>query len=182
MIDYGYVGEGPVSSGINEGFALRAITYNAEENYEACDVEFIRDEKVVRDRLFAPNGNKPRDKEDQETAKKREIGDFNNKMRSYLTNFVTNEKITETFKIKKPQSFKDLVNLYSSLLPVDSIDKKGRLLMWYKSSGYLEVPKYTSINNAKKLFSIDEDEDLELKKNYQDRLIKPEQKDKESFL
>lgn len=186
MVDYGYIEEGGeyLSSGINEGFSLRGIVYNPQETYEACDIEFIRGEKIVRDRLFAPNGSRPRKDESEENALKREISSYNTKMRSIVSNFVTSEQITEAFKAKNPKSFKELVELYRDLLPPDVAEKTGRLIMWYKSNGFLEVPRFTNINKAEKIFSINPDEDLSIKPRYESRLtyVKKEDTEEDNFI
>lgn len=164
--------------GINENVRLTEFEYESTENYECISCTYTRDDgATIKDKIFnnAPSSIRPFDNESQEDAIKRDRGSRNSKLRSIITNFVTEDQLIKAITAKKPSDFRAAALVYKSLLPANFDSIEGRLLLLYKNNGYLEVPKRVNINKANKVFSVNPADNLEPNVKNKSKLVSPNQ-------
>lgn len=172
-----------MNAGVNEGVIIKDIKFESVPGrYEACAVYYHKDGADLKDMIFPVNPTyvtQIKDKvtgefiETMDQAIDRNWGYINNKLRSVITNYVTDEQLDAALNKANPTSFEQAVNVYVSLFPINN-NIKGRLFCWYKKNGYLEVPQKTSALNGGRVFSVNPDTDMTVKGEYnQGRLTRP---------
>lgn len=179
-IDFGGVAENKVfmQAGVNENVFLESLTYEEAETGNSVLIKFSSDnEATIQDRIFEPNDKFKGELSSEEHIQK-QFNNLNSKIRSIITNYVTEEAVVNEFAKVKPQSFKDVIKIYEGLVPSNVKSMKGRLFCWYKSNGYLEVPKFTYATAGNRLFTLDPEVDLTVNSRYSDRMNKPERVEK----
>lgn len=179
-IDFGgiAVDKAFMQAGVNDNVFLESLTYESADTGNSVLIKFSSDSgATIQDKIFEPNDRFKGDLSSEEHIQ-RQVNSINSKLRSILTNYVSEEDIVKKFTETKPTSFKDVIKIYEGLVPSNSRDLKGRLFCWYKSNGYLEVPKFTYATKGNRLFTLNPDVDLEVNPRYSDRMNKPERAEK----
>lgn len=167
-----------LSPGINDGVVIKEIKYDMQPTYECCAITYSKGEVELTDKIFPVNDNHlyPYDNETEDQARKRRLGEMNTKLKSIILNYTTEEEFIAKMSKAKPSSFKEAIDVYISLLPEDYNKKEGRLFVWYKENGYLEVPKKVNYLKGKKVFSLNPSDDLTIyNKANESRLVRPAQ-------
>mgnify|MGYP001384059701 CR=1 FL=1 len=161
-----------MKAGINENVVIKEFRYEFTEKYEACVIVYGMGEATMKDMIFPvkPEYANPLKRKNRETGEEEEEtkdeainrnwGYKNNKLRSIITNFVTDAQLDEAMNKAKPATYKEAIEVYVSLLPADFSTRKGRLFTWYKKNGFLEVPDRNDALVGKRLFTLDPENNM----------------------
>lgn len=169
--------------GINEGVVIKEIKYEMQPTFECCSITYAQGEIEMTDKIFPVNDAHlyPYPNETEEQAKKRRLGEMNSKLQSIILNYTDKETFIERMTKARPSTFKEAIDVYISLLPANYNTVEGRLFVWYKDNGFLEVPKKVNYLKGKKVFTVNPADDLTIfNKANESRLIRPAQEGDQS--
>lgn len=153
------------NSGINENVFFKGLEHEMTEEYEAIVLNFENKEgKTFSDKMYLPSTGKVYTfgDESEMDALAREEKNFNTKLRSIFLNWATEVEILQHLQKENPTNTVELIAAYNKLLPANYDSIPGRLVLLYKSNGYLEVPKRVTATRCNMLFSTNDNDNMNL--------------------
>ena len=173
-----------LTAGENDGFALENVTLTqvAWGNYTGpvIEVQFgngsvnvkrsvLPLENAIADAL-ARNSQKEKPAA-EETVRKQAATEWNTWMRLCFSPFVGDATYSAAIAAAKPATITAFYEAVRALLPADYKTKTGRVLLTYKSNGYLELPKFAWMlardkNPGNTFFTLDPNQPLTVTKYF----------------
>ncbi len=107
----------------------------------------------------------------EETVRKQAATEWNTWMRLCFSPFVGDAAYSAAMTAAKPATITAFYEAVKALLPADYTTKTGRVLLTYKSNGYLELPKFAWMlardkNPGNTFFTLDPNQPLTVTKYF----------------
>jgi len=175
---------GYLTAGENAGFSLQNFTLTQVDwgNYQGdvIEVQFGKDtlnvrrsvlpiEKAIEDAV--ERNSKKAKPISEDGAKKQAATEWNLWMRLVISPFCGEEAYNTAMAKAQPKTIKEFYEVCKSLLPEDYPTKVGRVLLTWKSNGYLELPKFAWMldrrnNPDNTFFTLDDTQKLTVTKYF----------------
>ncbi len=173
-----------LTAGENDGFALENVTLTqvAWGNYTGpvIEVQFgngsvnvkrsvLPLENAIADAL-ARNSQKEKPAA-EDTVRKQAATEWNTWMRLCFSPFVGDAAYSAAIAAAKPATITAFYEAVKALLPADYKTRTGRVMLTYKSNGYLELPKFAWMlardkNPGNTFFTLDPNQALTITKYF----------------